>query len=82
MKVLAPPHVLNTHLFWREAADCKVFDRPEHFLPRENYLFVCSCPKCISQMHELDVTSEEEEEEEEEEGEAEGDEMEDEMTDV
>lgn len=55
----------------------------EHFLPRENYLFVCSCPKCVSQMDELDVTSEEEEEEEgEAEGETEGDEMEDEMTDV
>lgn len=51
--------------------------------PRENYLFVCSCPKCVSQMDELDVTSEEEEEEEgEAEGETEGDEMEDEMTDV
>lgn len=55
------------------------------FLLRENYLFVCSCPKCVSQMDELDVTSEEEEEEEEEgeaEGETEGDEVEDEMTDV
>lgn len=52
---------------------------------RENYLFVCSCPKCISQSDELDVTSEEEEEDEDEgeaEGETEGDEVEDEMTDV
>lgn len=55
----------------------------EDFLPRENYLFVCSCPKCVSQMDEPDVTSEEDEEEEgEAEGETEGDEVEDEMTDV
>lgn len=55
----------------------------ERLPPRENYLFVCSCPKCVSQMDEADVTSEEEEEEEgEAEGETEGDEMEDEMTDV
>lgn len=53
-------------------------DLTEHFISRANYLFVCSCPKCISQVDELDVTSEEEEEEE---GEAEG-ETEDEMTDV
>lgn len=50
------------------------------FLRRENYLFVCSCSKCMSQMDEPDVTSEEEEGEAE--GETEGDEMEDEMTDV
>ena len=43
---------------------------------RENYLFVCSCAKCVSQMDEPDVTSDEEDE-----GEAEG-ETEDEMTDV
>lgn len=50
---------------------------------RENYLFVCSCVKCVSQTDELDVTSEEEEEDEGEgEGETEGDEVEDEMTDV
>ncbi|XP_033488322.1 protein-lysine N-trimethyltransferase SMYD5 [Epinephelus lanceolatus] len=66
--------------------DCCQRDRSRHSrhkILRENYLFVCSCPKCISQMDELDVTSEEEEEEEgEAEGETEGDEMEDEMTDV
>ncbi|KAF3838667.1 hypothetical protein F7725_010435 [Dissostichus mawsoni] len=66
--------------------DCCQRDRSRHSRHktlRENYLFVCSCPKCISQMGELDMTSEEEEEEEgEAEGEMEGDEMEDEMTDV
>uniref|UniRef100_A0AAQ5YFB9 Protein-lysine N-trimethyltransferase SMYD5 n=1 Tax=Amphiprion ocellaris TaxID=80972 RepID=A0AAQ5YFB9_AMPOC len=66
--------------------DCCQRDRSRHSrhkILRENYLFVCSCPKCVSQMDELDVTSEEEEEEEgEAEGETEGDEMEDEMTDV
>uniref|UniRef100_A0A7N6C394 Protein-lysine N-trimethyltransferase SMYD5 n=1 Tax=Anabas testudineus TaxID=64144 RepID=A0A7N6C394_ANATE len=61
--------------------DCCQRDRSRHSrhkILRANYLFVCSCPKCISQVDELDVTSEEEEEEE---GEAEG-ETEDEMTDV
>uniref|UniRef100_A0A8C5N9P7 Protein-lysine N-trimethyltransferase SMYD5 n=1 Tax=Gouania willdenowi TaxID=441366 RepID=A0A8C5N9P7_GOUWI len=66
--------------------DCCQRDRSRHSRQktlRENYLFTCSCPKCTSQMDELDVTSEEEEEEEAEaEGETEGDEMEDEMTDV
>ncbi|XP_074505396.1 protein-lysine N-trimethyltransferase SMYD5 [Sebastes fasciatus] len=65
--------------------DCCQRDRSRHSrhkVLRENYLFVCSCPKCVSQMDELDVTSEEEEEEGEAEGETEGDEMEDEMTDV
>uniref|UniRef100_A0A671WS01 Protein-lysine N-trimethyltransferase SMYD5 n=1 Tax=Sparus aurata TaxID=8175 RepID=A0A671WS01_SPAAU len=66
--------------------DCCQRDRSRHSrhkILRENYLFVCSCPKCVSQMDELDATSEEEEEEEgEAEGETEGDEMEDEMTDV
>ncbi|XP_006803318.1 SET and MYND domain-containing protein 5 [Neolamprologus brichardi] len=66
--------------------DCCQRDRSRHSrhkILRENYLFVCSCPKCVSQMEELDVTSEEEEEEEGvAEGETEGDEMEDEMTDV
>ena len=55
------------------------------FLPftcRENYLFVCSCPKCLAQANDPDVTSEEEEEEEEAEGEPEDAELEDEMTDV
>lgn len=55
----------------------------QHSPSRENYLFVCSCIKCVSQTDELDVTSEEEEEDEgEAEGETEGDEAEDEMTDV
>uniref|UniRef100_A0A8C1CP15 Protein-lysine N-trimethyltransferase SMYD5 n=1 Tax=Cyprinus carpio carpio TaxID=630221 RepID=A0A8C1CP15_CYPCA len=53
-----------------------------HKILRENYLFVCSCQKCMSQMDDADMTSEEEEEEEEAEGETEGDDMEDEMTDV
>lgn len=55
------------------------------FAFRENYMFVCSCAKCVSQTDEPDVTSEEEEDDEEEaeaEGATEGDEMEDEMTDV
>uniref|UniRef100_A0A8D3DVX7 Protein-lysine N-trimethyltransferase SMYD5 n=1 Tax=Scophthalmus maximus TaxID=52904 RepID=A0A8D3DVX7_SCOMX len=55
--------------------DCCQRDRSRHSrhkILRENYLFVCSCPKCVSQMDELDATSEEEEEEE----------GEDEMTDV
>ncbi|XP_018584336.1 protein-lysine N-trimethyltransferase SMYD5 isoform X2 [Scleropages formosus] len=63
--------------------DCCQRDRSRHSrlkILRENYLFVCSCPKCISQADELDVTSEEEDDEGE--GEAEGDELEDEMTDV
>uniref|UniRef100_A0A3Q1AXZ7 Protein-lysine N-trimethyltransferase SMYD5 n=1 Tax=Amphiprion ocellaris TaxID=80972 RepID=A0A3Q1AXZ7_AMPOC len=49
--------------------DCCQRDRSRHSrhkILRENYLFVCSCPKCVSQMDELDVTSEEEEEEEDE----------------
>lgn len=46
---------------------------------RENYLFVCSCQKCMAQMDDADLTSEDEDEGE---GETEGDEMEDEMTDV
>ncbi|XP_008324735.1 protein-lysine N-trimethyltransferase SMYD5 [Cynoglossus semilaevis] len=65
--------------------DCCQRERSRHSrhkILRENYLFVCSCPRCVSQMDELDMTSEEEEEEEEAEGETEGDEMEDEMTDV
>ncbi|XP_031751143.1 SET and MYND domain-containing protein 5-like [Xenopus tropicalis] len=54
-------------------------------LERENYLFVCSCPKCLAQADDPDITSEEEEEEEDDaelEGEAEDAELEDEMTDV
>uniref|UniRef100_A0A3Q3EY71 Protein-lysine N-trimethyltransferase SMYD5 n=1 Tax=Labrus bergylta TaxID=56723 RepID=A0A3Q3EY71_9LABR len=66
--------------------DCCQRDRSRHSrhkILRENYLFVCSCPKCATEMDEPDVTSDEEEEEEgEAEGETEGDEMEDEMTDV
>uniref|UniRef100_A0A8C6KAV2 Protein-lysine N-trimethyltransferase SMYD5 n=1 Tax=Nothobranchius furzeri TaxID=105023 RepID=A0A8C6KAV2_NOTFU len=67
--------------------ECCQRDRSRHSrhkILRENYLFICSCPKCVSQMDEPDLTSEEEEEEEEgeAEGETEGDEMEDEMTDV
>ncbi|XP_037117571.1 SET and MYND domain-containing protein 5 [Syngnathus acus] len=69
--------------------DCCQRDRSRHSrhkILRENYMFVCSCVKCISQMDEPDVTSEEEEDDEEEEAEAEGEteghDMEDEMTDV
>lgn len=65
--------------------DCCQRDRSRHSRHktlRENYLFVCSCPKCTSQADEADVTSEEEDEEGEAEGEAEDTEMEDEMTDV
>lgn len=56
---------------------------PHHspILCRENYLFVCSCPKCLAEADEPNVTSEEEDEEEEE-GEAEDAELGDEMTDV
>ncbi|GAA6093619.1 histone-lysine N-trimethyltransferase SMYD5 isoform X1 [Tachysurus ichikawai] len=62
--------------------DCCQRDRSRHSrhkILRENYLFVCSCQKCVAQMDDTDVTSEEEDEGE---GETEGDEMEDEMTDV
>uniref|UniRef100_A0A3Q3W0X6 Protein-lysine N-trimethyltransferase SMYD5 n=1 Tax=Mola mola TaxID=94237 RepID=A0A3Q3W0X6_MOLML len=66
--------------------DCCQRERSRHSrhkILRENYLFVCSCRKCVSQMDELDVTSEEDDEDEgEAEGETEGDEVEDEMTDV
>ncbi|XP_062903248.1 histone-lysine N-trimethyltransferase SMYD5 [Mobula hypostoma] len=64
--------------------DCCQRERSRHSrnkILRENYLFVCSCPKCVAQAGDLDLTSEEEEEEEVE-GEAEGAELEDEMTDV
>ncbi|KAM3938498.1 protein-lysine N-trimethyltransferase SMYD5 [Leptodactylus fuscus] len=60
--------------------DCCQRDRSRHSrhkILRENYLFVCSCPKCLSQSEDPDVTSEEEEEDEEEDAE-----LEDEMTDV
>ncbi|KAJ8014636.1 hypothetical protein DPEC_G00017690 [Dallia pectoralis] len=61
--------------------DCCQRDRSRHSRHktlRENYLFVCSCLKCVSQMDDLDLTSDEEEGE----AEAEGDDVEDEMTDV
>ncbi|XP_076005390.1 protein-lysine N-trimethyltransferase SMYD5 [Genypterus blacodes] len=64
--------------------DCCQRDRSRHSrhkILRENYLFVCSCPKCVSQMDDLDLTSDEEEDGEAE-GETEGDDIEDEMTDV
>uniref|UniRef100_A0A673KVK9 Protein-lysine N-trimethyltransferase SMYD5 n=1 Tax=Sinocyclocheilus rhinocerous TaxID=307959 RepID=A0A673KVK9_9TELE len=57
--------------------DCCQRDRSRHSrhkILRENYLFVCSCQKCMSQMDDADMTSEDEEG-------AEG-ETEDEMTDV
>ncbi|KAI5626812.1 SET and MYND domain-containing protein 5 [Silurus asotus] len=62
--------------------DCCQRDRSRHSrhkILRENYLFVCSCQKCMAQIDDADVTSEDEDEAE---GETEGDEMEDEMTDV
>ncbi|XP_075040255.1 protein-lysine N-trimethyltransferase SMYD5 [Mixophyes fleayi] len=67
--------------------DCCQRDRSRHTrhkILRENYLFVCSCPKCLSQSEDPDVTSEEEEEEDDAdlEGEADDAELEDEMTDV
>lgn len=42
---------------------------------RENYLFVCSCPKCLAEADEPNVTSEEDDDEEEEEDAELGDEM-------
>ncbi|OCT99112.1 hypothetical protein XELAEV_18004903mg [Xenopus laevis] len=69
--------------------DCCQRDRSRHSrqkILRENYLFMCSCPKCLAQADEPDITSEEEEEEEEDDAELEGEpedaELEDEMTDV
>ncbi|XP_064200239.1 histone-lysine N-trimethyltransferase SMYD5 isoform X1 [Anguilla rostrata] len=65
--------------------DCCQRERSRHSrhkILRENYLFLCTCPRCISQADEPDVTSEEEEDDGEGEGETEGDEAEDEMTDV
>lgn len=35
---------------------------------RENYLFICSCAKCIAQKDDPDVSSEEEEEDEDDDG--------------
>ncbi|XP_061109096.1 histone-lysine N-trimethyltransferase SMYD5 isoform X3 [Conger conger] len=65
--------------------DCCQRERSRHSrhkILRENYLFLCTCPRCISQVEEADTTSEEEEEDGDGEGETEGDEAEDEMTDV
>uniref|UniRef100_V9KWB1 Protein-lysine N-trimethyltransferase SMYD5 n=1 Tax=Callorhinchus milii TaxID=7868 RepID=V9KWB1_CALMI len=55
--------------------ECCQRDRSRHSrmkILRENYLFTCSCPKCLAQASDPDLTSEEEEEAE----------LEDEMTDV
>ncbi|XP_060103236.1 histone-lysine N-trimethyltransferase SMYD5 [Heteronotia binoei] len=63
--------------------DCCQRERSRHSRHkalRENYLFICSCPKCLAQADDPDVTSEEEEEEGE--GEPDDAELEDEMTDV
>uniref|UniRef100_A0A8D0HB95 Protein-lysine N-trimethyltransferase SMYD5 n=1 Tax=Sphenodon punctatus TaxID=8508 RepID=A0A8D0HB95_SPHPU len=60
--------------------DCCQRDRSRHSrhkILRENYLFICSCPKCLAQADDLSITSEEEEE-----GETDDAELEDEMTDV
>ncbi|XP_061691658.1 histone-lysine N-trimethyltransferase SMYD5 isoform X1 [Syngnathoides biaculeatus] len=68
--------------------DCCQRDRSRHSrhkILRENYMFICSCVKCVLQTDEPDMTSEEEEDDEEEaeaDSETEGDNMEDEMTDV
>ncbi|TSQ35292.1 SET and MYND domain-containing protein 5 [Bagarius yarrelli] len=62
--------------------DCCQRDRSRHSrhkILRENYLFVCSCQKCMAQLDDADMTSEDEDEGE---GETEGDDLEDEMTDV
>ncbi|XP_043544872.1 SET and MYND domain-containing protein 5 isoform X1 [Chiloscyllium plagiosum] len=62
--------------------DCCQRDRSRHTrhrILRENYLFVCSCPKCVAQATDPDLTSDEEEEIE---ADAESAELEDEMTDV
>ncbi|XP_029450477.1 SET and MYND domain-containing protein 5 isoform X1 [Rhinatrema bivittatum] len=61
--------------------DCCQRDRSRHSrhkILRENYLFICSCPKCLEQAEDASVTSEEEEPE----GETDDAELEDEMTDV
>ncbi|KAM9053482.1 protein-lysine N-trimethyltransferase SMYD5 isoform 3-T3 [Megaptera novaeangliae] len=65
--------------------DCCQRERSRHSrhkILRENYLFVCSCPKCLAEADEPNMTSEEEDEEEDEEGEPEDAELGDEMTDV
>lgn len=74
--------------------DCCQRDRSKHSrqkILRENYLFTCSCPKCLDQADDPDLTSEDDDDEEEDdddddevdvEGETEEAELEDEMTDV
>ncbi|XP_033256389.1 histone-lysine N-trimethyltransferase SMYD5 isoform X4 [Orcinus orca] len=65
--------------------DCCQRERSRHSrhkILRENYLFVCSCPKCLAEADEPNMTSEEEDDEEDEEGEPEDAELGDEMTDV
>ncbi|XP_041057438.1 SET and MYND domain-containing protein 5 isoform X1 [Carcharodon carcharias] len=62
--------------------DCCQRERSRHTrhrILRENYLFICSCPKCVAQAGDPDLTSEEEDEIE---ADAESAELEDEMTDV
>ncbi|XP_069488409.1 histone-lysine N-trimethyltransferase SMYD5 [Ambystoma mexicanum] len=62
--------------------DCCQRDRSRHSRNkalRENYLFICSCPKCLHQASDASVTSEEEEEID---GDTDDAELEDEMTDV
>ncbi|XP_066428979.1 histone-lysine N-trimethyltransferase SMYD5 [Eleutherodactylus coqui] len=57
--------------------DCCQRERSRHSRHktlRENYLFVCTCPKCLSQSEDPDLTSDDEEEDDAE--------LEDEMTDV
>ncbi|XP_043920389.1 SET and MYND domain-containing protein 5 [Protopterus annectens] len=68
--------------------DCCQRERSRHSrqkILRENYLFTCSCPKCLDQADDPDLTSEDEDEDDDEidaEGETEEAELEDEMTDV
>ncbi|XP_036406968.1 SET and MYND domain-containing protein 5 [Megalops cyprinoides] len=65
--------------------DCCQRERSRHSrhkILRENYLFVCTCPRCVSQAEDPDLTSEDDEEDGDGEAETEGDELEDEMTDV
>uniref|UniRef100_A0A8C0QPX5 Protein-lysine N-trimethyltransferase SMYD5 n=1 Tax=Chelonoidis abingdonii TaxID=106734 RepID=A0A8C0QPX5_CHEAB len=64
--------------------DCCQRERSRHSrhkILREHYLFTCSCPKCLAQADDANLTSEEEEELEGE-GETDDAELEDEMTDV
>lgn len=85
-----PPQPPQDPQVWRVAGlweapswGCLTSPSPPPPIPcRENYLFVCSCPKCLAEADEPNVTSEEEEEDEEEEGEPDDAELGDEMTDV